>query len=911
MKQNNRSLIQFLAIAFFTIALSIVTSPTIARTAASHPFLQTFTHAAAIDSADYWLGCLDELQQVTQPNCSAPILAQAPSSDGQALVQQGKARFEERRFAEADTLLLQAVQAYELENNRLGQAIAAGNLALTRQRLGEWDAAEQAIADSLRHLDQVKPTDSADRLSVLAQVLETQGQLQLARRQTEQAWQTWEQAGQIYQKLGDIPGVLRSRINQSQALQSEGRYRRAIATLTALTDMLQQQPDDLTKVLGLRSLGDAMRVAGSLKESARVLQQSLAIAQQLELPDTVASVQLSLGNMARAQQNSATALAFYRQADQSTVSINLRTQSQLNQLSLLLDDQRWDEAAALSARIQPQLENLLPGGFSIDAQINFVYSLIRLKQSVPGLGVSAKEMGEILARASTEARRLGDPLTESYALGILGHLYETNQQWQIAQELTEQALQKVQMLNQPEGAYRWQWQMGRLLRAQGLDPKAIEAYDTAIQTLRSLRRDVVTSNISFQLSFRQQTEEPLYRELIGLLLQSGAPSQKNLKKARQVIASLQVTQLENFLQEPCADATPKLLEDLLDQQAPTTALFYPIILPDRLEVIYKLPQESRLRYYRTLVSTDKLRQTIQQLQLDLEEEYTFAAVKTEALLLYEWILKPARVVLEQKGIKTLVFSLDSVLRGVPMAALYDGKQYLMENYAIALAPDLSLPNPQTLQAEQLKVLAVGLTKPPQGKDFQGEDFSVNFAQLKNVDQELDEIAETGILTTTLRDQAFTRDRFNTIINRANYPIVHLATHGQFSSDPEAAFLLTSDGDIAINDLDSLFRVRSQIRADTIELLVLSACETAIGDELAALGIAGAAYRAGARSAIASLWTLDDAFSVEFTRQLYHNLMQPNTTKAEALQQAQQFLLKDPQYEHPRYWATYILIGNWL
>jgi len=246
-----------------------------------------------------------------------------------------------------------------------------------------------------------------------------------------------------------------------------------------------------------------------------------------------------------------------------------------------------------------------------------------------------------------------------------------------------------------------------------------------------------------------------------------------------------------------------------------------------------------------------------------------------------------------------------------MAALYDGKQYLMENYAIALAPDLSLPNPQTLQAEQLKVLAVGLTKPPQGKDFQGEDFSVNFAQLKNVGQELDEIAETGILTTTLRDQAFTRDRFNTVINRANYPIVHLATHGQFSSDPEAAFLLTSDGDIAINDLDSLFRVRSQIRADTIELLVLSACETAIGDELAALGIAGAAYRAGARSAIASLWTLDDAFSVEFTRQLYHNLMQPNTTKAEALQQAQQFLLKDPQYEHPRYWATYILIGNWL
>ena len=909
MKRTNQALIQFLAMACLTLVLCIVTSPAIARTNLSSPFHQSFTRDTGAKSTPGLLECLTGLQQVPQPDCALSVVAQ--STNAPALEQQGKARFEERRFAEAAALLLQAIQAYKLENNLVGQAIASGNLSLTYQRLGQWDAAEQAIVASLQLLAQVEPADRADRLSTLAQVLETQGHLQLARGQPEQAWKTWEQAGQLYQQVGDVTGLLRSRIDQSQALQSEGRYRRAIATLTSLTQLPQQQPDDSTKALGLRSLGDAMRVAGSLKESAEVLQQSLAIAQKLGLPDLVASVQLSLGNTARAKQDSAAALAAYRQADQPAVSIHLRTQSRLNQLSLLLDNQQWDEASALVSLIQPQLEKLSPGGFSIDAQINFAYSLIRLKQSAPRLDISAREIGQILAQAKVEAENLGDPLAESYALGVLGYLYEINQQWNVAQELTEQALQKAQTLNQTDVVYRWQWQMGRVLRSQGLDTKAVEAYETAIETLRSLRRDVVTSNISFQLSFRQQTKEPLYRELIDLLLQSGAPSQENLEKARQVIASLQVTQLENFLQEPCADATPKLLEELLDQQAPTTALFYPIILQDRLEVIYKLPQESGLHYYRTLVPTAKLRQTIQQLQLDLEEEYTFAAVKAEALLLYQWILQPARTMLEQKGIKTLVFSLDSVLRGVPMAALYDGKQYLMENYAIALAPDLSLPNPQTLQAKQLKVLAVGLTNPPQGKDAQGEDFPVNFAQLKNVDHELDEIAATGILTTTIRDQAFTRDRFNTVINQADFPIVHLATHGQFSSDPEAAFLLTSDGDIAINDLDSLFRIRSQIRSDTIELLVLSACETAIGDDLAALGIAGAAYRAGARSAIASLWTLDDAFSVEFTRQLYHNLMQPNTTKAEALQQAQQFLLKDPQYEHPRYWATYVLIGNWL
>jgi len=271
------------------------------------------------------------------------------------------------------------------------------------------------------------------------------------------------------------------------------------------------------------------------------------------------------------------------------------------------------------------------------------------------------------------------------------------------------------------------------------------------------------------------------------------------------------------------------------------------------------------------------------------------------------MIQPARETLQGKGINTLVFALDSVLRNVPMTVLHDGEQYLVENYAIALAPDLSLPNPQTLQAEQLKVLAVGLTDPPKAV----KDVPVNFAQLKNVNQELDAIASSGIPMTALRDQAFTGERFNTAINRGSFSIVHLATHGQFSSDPQNAFLLTSNGEIGINDLDSLFRVRGQLRPDNVELLILSACETAIGDELAALGIAGAAFRAGARSAIASLWTLDDAFGVEFTREFYRHVGQPGVTKAKALQLAQKSLLANPQYEHPRYWATYVLIGNWL
>ena len=871
MSRTKKSLIQVITIFFLTF-FCILASPAIARIPQVRPVHQS--------------------------------LMQSASQSAEALVQSGRSQFDARRFTEAVTLLQQAVQTYQSENDSMGQAIALGNLAQTYQQLGQWQDAERALGQSLKLLESV--SDGSARQSVLAQVLEAQGSLQFAQGQSEQAIETWEQAVQLYQQGDDVDGVVRSRISQAQALQTLGRYRRAIALLNDLAPMLQRQPNNFNKAQSLRSLGDALRVAGSLDQSVQVLQQSLAMAQTLGSTEAIAAVYLSLGNTARAQENISEALNYYQQAIQPTVPINLRIQSQLNQLSLLLDHQRWSEAEALVSGIQAQIETL-PNGQMVDTQINFAYNLSRLKQRASLPTISWVDIAQRLTQARVAAAEMGDRRTESYALGILGSLYEQTQQWEISKDLTDQALQKAQALNATDIMYRWQWQQGRLLKAQGAETEAIAAYDTAVDTLRSLRRDVVVSNLNFQLSFRQQTEEPLYRELIGLLLKAEKPAQQNLQKARQVITSLQVLQLENFLQEPCADATPEALEKILDQEAPTAAIFYPIILENSLEVIYKLPQDDQLHHYRSSVSASELKQTIKQLQLDLEEEYTFEAVKSGAEKLYGWMIQPARKTLQGKGINTLVFALDSILRNVPMTVLHDGEQYLVENYAIALAPDLSLPNPQTLQAEQLKVLAVGLTDPPKAV----KDVPVNFAQLKNVNQELDAIASSGIPMTALRDQAFTGERFNTAINRGSFSIVHLATHGQFSSDPQNAFLLTSNGEIGINDLDSLFRVRGQLRPDNVELLILSACETAIGDELAALGIAGAAFRAGARSAIASLWTLDDAFGVEFTREFYRHVGQPGVTKAKALQLAQKSLLANPQYEHPRYWATYVLIGNWL
>ncbi|NEQ42043.1 MAG: CHAT domain-containing protein [Leptolyngbya sp. SIOISBB] len=167
------------------------------------------------------------------------------------------------------------------------------------------------------------------------------------------------------------------------------------------------------------------------------------------------------------------------------------------------------------------------------------------------------------------------------------------------------------------------------------------------------------------------------------------------------------------------------------------------------------------------------------------------------------------------------------------------------------------------------------------------------------------------------DQDFTRTNIRSALEQSYYPIVHLATHGQFSSRAEETFILTwpsegaNDYRINVNELQDLLQGRDLTGQEAIELLVLSACQTADGDDRAALGLAGVAFRAGARSTIATLWPVSDEATAAFMEQFYQQLNDVNVTKGEALRRAQEFLRQSNEYSHPFFWAPYTLIGNWL
>ncbi|HEY9672322.1 MAG TPA: CHAT domain-containing protein [Waterburya sp.] len=816
------------------------------------------------------------------------------------LLQQGKTLYEEGKFAEAATVWQQAAQVYQTQGDKLNQALALNYLCLAYQQLGQWKEAEGAIASSLNLLQQQpNPIPASLRLPVLAQALNTQGQLQLAQGQAQQALNTWKQATTTYTQVGDNSGIIGSLINQSQALQTLGLYRQAKKTLSDVEQALQNQPNTPIKVTGLRSLGNALRVIGDLDQSHQVLQQSLALAQQLNSPSDKSAVLLSLGNTARAQQHTPVAIDYYQQAAGASTTSLTRTQAQLNQLSLL-EPKQLSEAQALASQIQTQLSNLPPSRAAVYAQINFAQSLTRLKQENSASTPSQTEIGQILARALQQAKGLNDLRAQAYALGQLGALYEQTQQWNNAKDLTEQALLIAQTNNAPDIAYRWQWQLGRLLKDTGNIKGAIAAYTEAVATLQSLRSDLVAINPDIQFSFREGVE-PIYRQLVDLLLQSDGtsqPSQQNLIQARAVIESLQLAELDNFFRTACLAGKPVQIDQVIDRDDPTAAVVYPIILPDRLDVILKLPQQNLLHYKTTIAQSD-VEKTIDDLRKELTRPFTVRTAQTISQTIYDWLLRPAEDALAQSQVKTLVFVLDGSLRNIPMAALYDGQQYLVQKYAVALTPGLQLLAPKSLKRTQLRALTGGLTEARQ-----------NFPPLQNVAIEVQEI-QSEIPGKVLLNQDFTSTSFQREISSVPFPVVHLATHGQFSSNAEDTYILTWDGRINVNQLNEVLRRRDQSQSSAIELLVLSACKTAKGDKRAALGLAGVAVRAGARSTLASLWSVDDESTAVLMSQFYRELAHTTVNKAEALRQAQLFLLQDSRYRYPRYWAPFVLVGNWL
>ncbi|TVR07925.1 MAG: CHAT domain-containing protein [Phormidium sp. GEM2.Bin31] len=812
---------------------------------------------------------------------ATPPIAIAQSSP-LAQEQQGRSLLNGGQFQAAVEQFATAAADFARQGDRLGQAGSLTYQALALYELGQVLPAQAVLNQALDALDG-QPQSQA----VEAQARLTQGRIQLARGDAQGALDTWERAAELYRHQGDRLGELGALNNQAIALQSLGLYRRSQQQLEQVTRQLDDLNHPSLQVSALTDLAIAQQVVGNLRDSQQVLHRAIDLAQQEGHPQQSLMFR-ALADSHRALGEIDAALEAYEQAITRATTPLERITASLEQASLQRQAGFPDAARESLDTIQVQLNALPPSRPGVYARVNFAETASHLWGPA-----ERRDLADLLATAINQARDLDDPRAEALAVGQLAQLYQQQGQPHEAIALTQQALAIARPLgNSSDIIARWQGQLGQLYEHQGQRDLAILAYSNAVTALDELGQDLVAINPEVRLSF-QETVEPIYRDLVSLLLQ-GDPTQAQLRQARETIEALQVAELENFFREACLEARPMQLE-AVDAKA---AALYPIILSDRLEVIFGLPGEP-LRHYSTPLGEGELQQTLNRFRQSLSLSFSRSEQLQLYQQLYDWLIRPAAADLRRAQTETLVFVLDGQLRNLPMAVLHDGDHYLIEDYSVAIAPSLQLLEPQPLDNRRLQAVIAGLSEARGG-----------FTALPGVETELSRIR--GTINADVRlNESFTVEATRNALRRADSPVLHLATHGQFSSNAEDTFILTWDGRLNVNELGQLLQRRDEQRFGALELLVLSACQTAMGDDRALLGLAGLAVRSGARSTIATLWAVRDEATADLMAEFYQQLAQPGMSKAKALQQAQLFLLHQSEYQRPFFWAPFILVGNWL
>ena len=678
------------------------------------------------------------------------------------------------------------------------------------------------------------------------------------------------------------PAQARALAERAAGYQALGFRHKALADLEDALELVKDRADSRALAAALRgSLGQAYLRAGRIESATEQLNAALLLARAERLTQVTAAVLNDLGRLHTAAGRPEEAQKAYAEALQIS-----RTES----LSLVF------AAAASNVGAAPLLEeaeSLLQSASGRDSD----FARIRLAEA---WGKRNPERSHGLLHAAYDsAERRGEMLTLSWAAGHLGALYASAGRDAEALALTRRAVFAAQQARAEESLYRWSWQSARLLAKSGEREAALAAYRRALASLQTVRQDLMLELRANNQSWRE-TVGPLYLELADHLLRR-APGvtlpQQQLSEARSVVEQLKAVELEDYFQDECVAGQLAKQKDI-DSVAARTAVLYPVVLPDRLEMLVGLP--SGLRQVTVPVTAAALTEQVHGFRRRLEKRTTNEYLPF-ARRLYASLIQPLEPMLAEIGADTVVFIPDGPLRGVPVAALHDGKGFLVERFAFATAPGLTLVEPQSLEGKKaLQIMLSGITESVQ-----------NFPPLPFVADELSELQAIFGDQSVLVDRQFSVASFEQQMRNQPYTIVHIASHGQFDSDPKKSFLLAYDGKLSMDGLENVMKL-ARFRDDPVELLTLSACRTAAGDDRAALGIAGVAVKAGARSALATLWYVNDQASSMLVTDFYRQLRDGGgTSKAKALQNAQRGIIADERFRHPGYWAPFLLIGNWL
>ncbi|MEL6441895.1 MAG: CHAT domain-containing protein [Cyanobacteria bacterium J06621_8] len=367
------------------------------------------------------------------------------------------------------------------------------------------------------------------------------------------------------------------------------------------------------------------------------------------------------------------------------------------------------------------------------------------------------------------------------------------------------------------------------------------------------------------------------------------------RSARQIARRLEEVKAQTGINPAVIWAVPK--EDFLQLM---------LITPERQFIVKKVPGANRTR----------LEQRVAELETTIKDRNSLSYLPS-ARLIYSWLFRPLETYLEAEQIDTLLLCTGAKLRSLPFAALHDGEQFVVEKYNLARIPAFNLTDTTYQNQPRQEVLAMGAS------EFE------KLPSLPGVETELNTIVPTLWSGQKILNQDFTVENLIRAHQLGDFDIVHIASHSDFNAGaPENSYIQFSDRKLSLDQLAEL-----NLDLPQVDLLVLSACQTAIGNEDAEFGFAGLAMQAGVKSAIASLWSVDDSGTVLLMSNFYEEL-KSTAIKSAALRQAQVNLLSQQvfvegdrvrgmdvevqlpfpttekdNYSHPFYWAGFTVIGN--
>ena len=492
-----------------------------------------------------------------------------------------------------------------------------------------------------------------------------------------------------------------------------------------------------------------------------------------------------------------------------------------------------------------------------------------------------------LTKARDAATAIDDLATISYVNLELGRLYEQEKKFDRAISSLRQAQLDAQANFAYDALFRSQWLAAKIYARLGQKDAGLNSYRSAIDSIDAMDRSSASFKTKKLLDLNRDIEL-VYRETLALLLDNPEASSDNLSEARRIFDRIRLVQLQQYFNDDCIEiARQELNSSTLKQKK--AASIDSIVLDDRIYFILQLP-DGKLVKSEAKVNKQVLTEKAIQWHQNLTTSYNWQ-FPSQSRWFYDLIIKPFEKELSKNSdIETIVFIHDGILRNLPMAAMLDEKdKFFAQKWASVSSLGLEFTVPKVKQ--DIQALVFGLEEPITG-----------WSKLTKVSEEIESVINY-LGGNAFIDRDFTIENFQRQIRKQDYSVLHLATHGYFGGSVESSFILGYDSKITALELENILLNSGTL----IDLMVLSACETATGNEKSLLGLAGIASRSGVSSVLGSLWQVQDTDQFEKIDRFY-SFLGFDANKAVALQQVQ--IKQIERFAHPGNWAALVLIGSW-